>query len=95
MVLSAKLHHGGLVGNILGIFHWDTGQSCTHASGLSRRKDSIQESPLSWGLCWQHIEWGTKLHFRWLKTALELNNQRKEIQIIFLSNRMHSFTRAN
>lgn len=45
VVLSAKLHHGGPVGNILGVFHWDTGQSCTRASGLSCRKGSIPESP--------------------------------------------------
>lgn len=51
VILSAKLHHGGLVGNILDIFHWETGQSCTRASGLSCRKGSMQESPQSWGLC--------------------------------------------
>lgn len=96
VVLSAKLHHGGLVGNILGIFHWGTGQSCTRASGLSCRKGSIQEGPQSWELCLAAHKMGYKIvYFRRLKTALELNKQRKEIQIIFLSNTIHSFTRAN
>lgn len=41
--------------------------------------------------------WVQKSHvcFRWLKTTAESNNQRKEIQILFLSNTIQSFTRAN
>lgn len=97
VVLSAKLRHGGLVGNILDIFHWDTGESCTCTSGLSCRKGSIQESPQSGGLCLAAHKMGYKtVHFGCLKTALESNNQRKEIQInFFFSNTIHSFTRAN
>lgn len=71
---------------------------CSSCLWVEVGEGSIPESLWSQGLCQAAHQLGYKkshMHFRGLKTSWESNKKRKEIQILFLSNTIHSFTRAN